>query len=77
MIFAFIGVIIIGLSGGEPEGKETLHESSSSQSMLMLGVLFAIIAALSQSVIAVTSRVLKQVNFSAIMFNYGVMQALI
>ena len=43
----------------------------------MLGILFALIAALSQSVIAVASRVLKRANFSSIMFHYGFVQALI
>ena len=41
----------------------------------MFGLLLAIIAALSQSIVAVSSRVLKQVNSSVIMFNYGLTQA--
>lgn len=77
MLFAFLGVLIIGLSGGDPSSPDMLHETTSSQSLLMLGLLFAIIAALSQSIIAVSSRVLKQVNFAVIMFNYGLIQALI
>ena len=78
MLFAFLGVLIIGLSGDSgPSSPDMLHETTSSQSLLMLGLLFAIIAALSQSIIAVSSRVLKQVNFAVIMFNYGLIQALI
>ena len=76
MVFAFLGVLIIGLSGGGPSSPDMRHDTYQ-QTLLMLGLLFAIIAALSQSLIAVSSRVLKQVNFAVIMFNYGLTQALI
>ena len=71
MFFAFIGVLIIGLSGSQSGSEDGSHDAASSQSMFMFGLLFAVIAALSQSIVAVSSRVLKQVNSSVIMFNYG------
>ena len=65
----------MGLAGGEPDQPGEVHDAKSAQKLLMLGLLFGLISMLAQSVIAVSSRMLKRVNFATIMFYYGLFSA--
>ena len=69
MVFSVGGIVMIGLSKQSPETQvSTIYSENHNYK---LGLLIAAGATLGGSIIGVTSRMLKEVNFAVIQFIYS------
>ena len=78
MILAFGGIAMIGLSKMEkvdPLLEQIEMFGLSNENKFKLGIVFALICTVSTSCVGVSNRMLKQVNFAVINFNYACFSA--
>ena len=79
MVLAFGGIVMIGISKMELEDpllEQIEMFGLSNENKFKLGIVFALIYTMSASCVGVSSRMLKQVNFAVINFNYACFSAI-
>ena len=78
MFCAFGGILVLGLSESKSQDavvEENVEGEDDPSTLWRFGLFVAMITTLGQSVIAVSTRKLKDINFAVIQFNYALLSS--